>query len=220
MIEVKKLHKKFPLTDTSLLNDINVTFELGVSYAITGPSGSGKSTFLQLLGAIDNPSGGEIAYKNLPYTEWDLNQLRCNYFGFVFQSFFLFEDLSCIENVLMPARIARKKTSVGSEAYKKAVDLTDRVGLKSKIHQPAYQLSGGEKQRISIARALINDPQVIFADEPTGNIDMDNSKTIENLLIEACLSENKTLIVVTHDLSFAKRLNKQYKIENKDLVSL
>jgi ABC-type lipoprotein export system ATPase subunit len=213
----KSFHEFEPIT---LIEDLSISFKRGSSSGIIGPSGVGKSTLLHLLGGLDNPTEGTLFFESKPFTSYRLPDLRQNHFGFIFQSHFLIEDLSLLENVLFPAKVARKKTHKGSSAYLRALELLERVSLLEKINLPAYCLSGGEKQRTALARALMNDPDILFADEPTGNLDSFHAKNIQDLLIDLTTSFNKTLIVVTHDESFAGRLDVQFKLHNKTLLPL
>jgi lipoprotein-releasing system ATP-binding protein len=221
ILSTQKIFKSFQeFGPISLIEDLSVSFQRGSSTGIIGPSGVGKSTLLHLLGGLDNPTEGVLLFENKPFSTYKLSDLRQNHFGFIFQSHFLIEDLSLLENVLFPARVARKKCHKGSAAYLRALELLERVSLSEKKELPAYCLSGGEKQRAALARALMNDPDILFADEPTGNLDSLHAKMIQDLLIDLTTSFNKTLIVVTHDESFAQRLNYQFKLHNKTLLPL
>lgn len=221
MLEAKNITKTYgeknPLT---IFENINLSIELGKSYAITGASGVGKTSLMHILSSLDRPTHGELFYNTIPFSQWDINQLRRTIFGFVFQNYFLLDDLTALENVLLPAKIARKRVDFQSPSYALALEYLDQVNLSHKQNAFAKTLSGGEKQRVAIARALINDPLVLFADEPTGNIDEENSQTIEKLLINLCQEKKKALVVVTHDLDFASRLDHPLKIEHKRIVSI
>ncbi len=172
----------------------------GQTLAITGKSGEGKTTLLHILGTLESPSSGELAFG----LSASPAVLRNRFIGFVFQTYNLLEDCTVLENVLMPAYIARMQTRKGSPAYNRALSLLEEVGLQDRIHFPAKLLSGGEKQRVAIARALCNDPELILADEPSGNLDHAHSFAIHQLLIGCAKKRNKALVIVTHDLELAK----------------
>lgn len=182
-----------------LWQGVSITLTAGSSIAIMGASGVGKSTLLHILGALEEPTEGtlqiverEVTAKNSPF-------LRNRHIGFVFQNFYLLEDFSVIHNVLMPALIAGKDISTGSQAFNRALHLLAQVDMERRLHASTKILSGGEKQRVAIARALINDPEIILADEPTGSLDEKNAEIIHKLLLEAVQKENKGMIVVTHN---------------------
>lgn len=192
ILKVKKLRKSYP--GLKLLEGINLTLKRGESLAIMGPSGVGKSTLLHILGLLEKPDSGEIII--CTEAQKDAAKARLNHIGFIFQAFHLLEDETVLTNVLMPAKIARKN------AQKRARKLIEQVGLKGKEKQLTKHLSGGEKQRVAIARALCNNPDLILADEPTGNLDSENSAQIHKLLFES--AKDKGLIIVTHDPELAK----------------
>jgi len=186
-----------------VLKDLSFDVKKGESLAITGPSGVGKSTLLHILGCLEEPTCGEVFINGVKFTNKTKALIKKEHIGFIFQSYHLFEDLTVIDNVLMPSKIARKNTKKNSPSYKRALELLDQVGLTDRIDFSVNLLSGGEKQRVAIARALQNDPSIILADEPTGNLDSKNSKAIEDLILST--TKDKSLIVVTHDDAFAKR---------------
>jgi putative ABC transport system ATP-binding protein len=173
--------------------------ERGQSIAIMGPSGSGKSTLLHLLGALDTPSSGQILLGGERYDglgEAELTRLRRDRIGFVFQFFNLLPSLSAEENVLLPALIAGRRDQATRE---RARGLLDRVGLAARAHHLPGELSGGEQQRVSIARALLTEPEIVLADEPTGNLDTRSSDEVLGLLRELNDDEGQTLVIVSHD---------------------
>ncbi len=183
-----------------ILKDISLEVFAGESIAIIGKSGSGKSSLLHILGTLDTPTKGTVSFPQMPASA-SFQSLRSSQIGFVFQSFHLLEDYTLIENILMPGKIARK----GKEKIlvKRALDLLAQVDLLEKKDYPVKLLSGGEKQRASIARSLFNNPDILFVDEPTGSLDPINARIVQNLLIESCKKHNKSLVLVTHDEEFA-----------------
>ncbi|MEJ6559231.1 MAG: ABC transporter ATP-binding protein [Candidatus Thioglobus sp.] len=218
MITVNQLFKTYQLPsgdDLPVLRNVNFTIETGQSVAITGTSGSGKTTLLSLLAGIDNVSSGNIAIDAEEITCMSENQLtkfRSKKLGFIFQSFYLLPHLNVLENVALPLDIVAK-----DDANDKAKELLKLVGLSSRQDALPNKLSGGEKQRVAIARALINEPKVIFADEPTGNLDLETGKIITNLLFNLVQSKNLTLLLVTHDLALANRCDRELKLTNGQL---
>lgn len=200
LLQVKALDKSFRKpTLVTVLQKLFLEVHVGEMVAIMGRSGEGKSTLLHILGSLEKPTHGEIEFYGRSYQEIDLAQLRCHRIGFVFQAFNLLEEYHALENVLMPAKIARRPVGRDSHAYQRALELLDWVGLSSRSHFPAKLLSGGEKQRVAIARALMNDPDLILADEPSGNLDSTSSQAIYQLLLSCKAEKKKTVIVVTHD---------------------
>ena len=218
MITVNQLFKTYQLPsgdDLPVLRNVNFTIETGQSVAITGTSGSGKTTLLSLLAGIDNVSSGNIAIDAEEITCMSENQLtkfRSKKLGFIFQSFYLLPHLNVLENVALPLDIVAK-----DDANDKAKELLKLVGLSSRQDALPNKLSGGEKQRVAIARALINEPKVIFADEPTGNLDIETGQIITNLLLNLVQSKNLTLLLVTHDLALANRCDRELKLTNGQL---
>lgn len=217
MLEAKKISKTFTSpTKVQLLKDLSLTLSPGEALAIMGTSGVGKSTLLHILGTLEKPDSGEILIHGKPVQS--LSKTRSEEVGFVFQSFFLLEHLTVLQNVLMPAKIARKSIKPGSQAYLRALDLINKVGLEDRKDHLAKNLSGGEKQRTCIARALCNNPSIIFADEPTGNLDSESSQKIQKLLLENIKGEGKSLILVTHDQSFANQCDRILWLKEGRLV--
>jgi lipoprotein-releasing system ATP-binding protein len=188
-----------------ILTDVNLSVAPGQTVVITGESGSGKSTLLNLIGGLDTPSGGTIeaaGYRVDALPESGLTRYRSRVVGLVFQFHFLLKDFTALENVMMPAFMSG---SSREEANARAAQLLADVGLSDRTDHFPGQLSGGERQRVAVARALINDPEIILADEPTGNLDEGNSRTVENILFELVREYGKTLLLVTHDESLAGR---------------
>lgn len=214
ILKAKGLRKKFEHPNPLLILDgVDLEVARGETIAITGRSGEGKSTFLHILGTLENASGGTLEIAGQKVSRFNLGQIRNQHLGFIFQSFHLLEDYSVLDNVLMPAKIARMSTRLNSHAYRRACLLLEQVGLKERIHYFAKHLSGGEKQRVAIARALCNDPSIILADEPSGNLDKQTAEGIHRLLIDLAKIENKSLIIVTHDLELASLCDKRYVLQ-------
>ena len=198
VLKCKQLKKAYP--GLQLLKGIDLDIHSGQSLAIMGPSGVGKSTLLHLLGLLDAPDSGEIEILGQTVKKRDYPLFRNRHIGFVFQAFHLLEDESVLTNVLMPAKIGRLDRKA------RALELIEKVGLKGREKQLAKHLSGGEKQRVAIARALCNDPELIFADEPTGNLDEACSQEIQDLLFKTAW--DKGLVIVTHDAQLANACDK------------
>jgi len=193
--------------ELTILNGINMDVKQGQSIAILGPSGSGKSTLLGLLAALDSPTSGEIILDGVALQSLDEEKkaaLRKQKVSFIFQSFMLVDTLNALENVMLPAELAGI-----NQAKEKAEAMLDTVGLSHRLTHFPNQLSGGEQQRVAIARAFICEPKVLFADEPTGNLDAVNSEKVANMLFELNRESDTTLVLVTHDLVLAKRCERQ-----------
>lgn len=185
------------------LDKVTFTIERGETVAIVGKSGSGKSTLMHVLAALDRVNSGSILFEDKPYeklSEAKLDQMRSKSFGFIFQQFFLNGRETVLENVMLPLKIA----GVGRRARKqRALTALEEVGIADKVNNRATDLSGGQKQRVAIARALVNEPEVIFADEPTGNLDSESGKKVIDLLFKLNKDKKITLIIVTHDHDIA-----------------
>lgn len=203
ILEAQHLTKTYTIDARSItvLDDVSFAVELGEFLVIKGSSGSGKSTLLSLLSGLDSPTSGRVFIDGQDITdlgEDDLAPLRNETIGFVFQSFHLVPSLDALENVMFPAELKRVQ-----DAETRARALLDRVGLGARVHNFPHQLSGGEKQRVAICRALINDPAVVFADEPTGNLDSKNGDAILDLLFDLHDERRTTLVMVTHSQEIA-----------------
>jgi ABC-type lipoprotein export system ATPase subunit len=188
-----------------VLRGIDVTVERGEFLALRGASGAGKSTLLHLLGGLDLPSAGEIRFDGADLRAFSaraLAQLRNRRVGFIFQAYHLLPELSALENVMLPARMAR---TAPTQAAARANDLLKRVGLGERTEHRPSELSGGEQQRVAIARAMVNEPDLILADEPTGNLDSHTGSEIITLLESLRAERNVTFIMATHDASIAAR---------------
>jgi len=191
--------------EISALRDVNFALDAGDITVILGPSGSGKSTLLTLLGGLSSPSEGRVFYKSHSLYEMgagELARLRNKTFGFVFQFHYLMPELTALENVVLPGRIGRRDSE---ECQKRAEKLLAHVGLSGRLNHKPGELSGGEQQRVAVCRALMNQPEIILADEPTGNLDSKTAEGIHDILWELCQKEGRTLIVVTHYEPLAKR---------------
>ncbi len=215
LLEATDIHKSFYYPNqVNILNGIHLKVRAGESAAIVGRSGEGKSTLLQILGTLEDPCKGSLKIGNQLVTDSNKCYLRNQLIGFVFQSFHLLEDYTALENILMPARIARKR--MGIKVIKRGMQLLEQVGLTDRAHFHTKLLSGGEKQRVALARAMYNDPEVIFADEPSGNLDGQTAQMIHEILL-GFVKEGKSLILVTHDWNLAKLCTKQYELKNGQL---
>ena len=197
---MKKIYKLSKNNEIVALNNINITFEKKKFYGIIGHSGSGKSTLIQIIGLLDSYDSGNYIIDNIDVcqlSEDEKSKLRMKKFGFVFQSFYLNEKLTALENVIVPTLINKE---IKPNLIKKfACELLTKVGLGDRLNHRPSQLSGGEQQRVAIARALVNNPEVIIADEPTGNLDKKNEKMIFDLLKKLVEEEGKTIILVSHN---------------------
>ena len=218
ILEVNKLRKEVSSGDNKLIILDDVSFNLleGQSLAITGPSGSGKSTLLGLLAGLDTATSGEIHLNGEALHELDEEQralLRKEKVGFVFQSFELLPSLTALENVMLPSELKAE-----DEPEERAKYFLDRVGLKEREHHYPNQLSGGEQQRVAIARAFACSAKILFADEPTGNLDPKNGEMISDLLFEVNSETDNALVVVTHDHDLADRCDKKINLKLGKIV--
>jgi lipoprotein-releasing system ATP-binding protein len=216
LLRCKELSKSYQDggDQVTVLKDIDFALQTGEMVAVVGASGSGKSTLLHLLGGLDKPSSGQLFYKDREMTPWKADKLaqwRNQNLGFVYQFHHLLPEFSALENVAMPQLIAGKSPT---EAKQQAEQLLVRVGLEHRLsHRPA-QLSGGERQRVAIARAFVNKPQVVLADEPTGNLDGEAAESIYQLMLELNQEMGTAFIVVTHDLQLAEQLQRVEVLKN------
>lgn len=215
LLEARGIKKAFYRpSKVDILKGIDLIVEAGESVAIIGRSGEGKSTLLQILGTLETPCEGSLKISGQEVQRSNRTLIRRHEIGFIFQSFHLLEDYTALENVLIPARIARQNTKKGSQAEQRGMHLLEQVGLADRAHFHTKLLSGGEKQRVALARAMCNNPALIFADEPSGNLDRQTSYLIHELLMNFVHKERKTLIVVTHDGDLAKLCGKQYELQS------
>lgn len=220
IIEVKALKKSYGRNETKFeaLKGIDLSIKQGESVAIVGKSGSGKSTLMHILALLDQPTSGEILFNGKSVSNIkskELDQIRNEQFGFVFQQFFMNPKDTVLNNVMLPLKIAGISSSRRKEMALKSLKSVD---LETKVNNKANDLSGGQKQRVCIARALVNEPKIIFADEPTGNLDSATGTKIEQLLFDLNKKEGITLIIVTHDDELAARCDRQVHIKDGMIV--
>ncbi len=218
ILQCKHLTKEYLSGDgvVKAVDDVTLSFEQGEFCAITGPSGSGKSTFLHLLSSLENPTSGEVIYggKTLSsYSDNQLSILRRRRFGFVFQSYNLVQELTGYENILLPIMLDHKRKD---KAYLK--EIIDMLGIRNRLNHLPSAMSGGQQQRIAIARALANRPSILFADEPTGNLDGKSGREVLSLLKYVSKKLGVTLILVTHDLHVAEQADRVLTIEDGKIV--
>ncbi len=215
ILEAQDIQKTFhhPVS-VKILQSINLKVSAGESVAIIGRSGEGKSTLLQILGTLEQPCHGSLKINNQEVGSSNRTHFRNQFIGFIFQSFHLLEDYTALENVVMPARIARQDISKGSAGEQRGMELLAKVGLAERAHFNTKLLSGGEKQRVALARAMCNDPKIIFADEPSGNLDRQTATLIHDILLGFVADQQKALILVTHDKELAKLCSTQYELIN------
>ncbi|BCE01013.1 ABC transporter ATP-binding protein [Marinicellulosiphila megalodicopiae] len=203
-----------------VLNNINASFNEGEIIAIMGASGSGKSTLLNMLAGLDISTEGEVLLVGQSYNktnETKISSLRNKHMGFVFQGHHLLSEFSALENVLMPISISKKPSNDQTEYAKK---LMDQVGLSHRYNHKPSELSGGERQRVAIARSLVNRPDVVLMDEPTGNLDDDNTQQVHELIVQLNQQHPATFIIVTHNRDLANGLPKRYLLKNGQLIEV
>lgn len=218
LIEASSVSRNVATTagELQILSPLSLAINAGEVVAIVGTSGSGKSTLLSLLAGLDLPSTGDIIIDNVKLNDLDEEQraiLRGEKIGFIFQSFLLIQSLTALENVMLPAELAGSRN-----AEKQARELLDKVGLSDRLTHYPNQLSGGEQQRVAIARAFIGQPQILFADEPTGNLDSVTGGKVEALLFELNREYGTTLVMVTHDDKLAERCDRILRLSAGELL--
>ena len=216
IIELKNVNKiyKTKAEEIHILKNINLSFSKGNFVSIQGKSGSGKTTLLNILGLLDVPTNGDmfIDEKKINYKNEKIkNRIRNEKIGFVFQFHYLLNEFTALENVMMPAFI--NKNFNKKELKDRAMELLEMVGLGERVKHKPLELSGGEKQRVAIARAMVNNPEIILADEPTGNLDTETSLVINNLFKKINEEKKQSIIIVTHSLELANMAEYKYKIE-------
>lgn len=217
LVKVSKIYRMEEQTVTALKN-VTLRIDAGEHISIMGPSGSGKSTLLHILSMLDTPTEGEVIFKGKrveKYTEKQLAYLRGSEIGFVFQQFNLLPNTSAWENVALPLVYANVEAS---ERRKRAVAMLTRVGLADRLENTRSQLSGGQQQRVAIARALINNPAIIFADEPTGNLDSKSGKEVLDLFESLHEKEGKTVVMVTHESMIAAQADRQIMLKDGEII--
>lgn len=216
ILQVNNLTRQFKSgsKDLTVVDHISFSIQESTSCAIVGPSGSGKTTLLGLCAGLDRPTSGNVVLNGIdiaPLSEDERATVRNEHVGFVFQSFQLVPTLTAIENVMVPLELRGQATK---EVRKRALSLLEEVGLGDRHHHYPTQLSGGEQQRVAIARAFINEPKILFADEPTGNLDTETGTHIESLIFNLNQQEGTTLVLVTHDLELASRCERIIRLKN------
>ena len=222
LFKLENVRKIYPMGDERIvaLDDISLEFHKGQIYCLLGTSGSGKSTLLNLIAGLEKPTSGSIFFKGLPLenlTEAQLAIYRQRYVGFVFQSYNLLPALTALENVTLPLIFRRVPKKLRSQ---KAKEMLAAVGLGDRGRHKPSELSGGQQQRVSIARAFVNNPEVIFADEPTGNLDTKTTLEMMNLITGIARQHNQTLLIVTHDLEIADYADQIIKIKDGGIESI
>jgi len=198
--------------ETMALSNINLEIDAGDFVSVMGPSGCGKSTLLNLMGLLDEPTGGTVVFAGEPIDSYDdvrLARLRNHKVGFVFQSFHLIADLRVVDNVEIPLLYRRMS---GKERRRRALAALDRVGLSSRVHHFPTELSGGQQQRVAIARAIVGRPEILLADEPTGNLDSQMGEEIMAILEELHRDEKTTVVMVTHEAGLAERTSRTVRL--------
>ena len=221
ILQVQELTRIFKSgsRELAVVNKVNFDIDVGSVNAIVGPSGSGKTTLLGLCAGLDTPTSGEVILQQIPLaslSEDERAKIRNEYIGFVFQTFQLIHTLTAIENVMVPLEL---RGDSSRKVRERAKELLNEVGLADRTHHYPTQLSGGEQQRVAIARAFINKPKILFADEPTGNLDTETGQHIEHLIFNLNKSQKTTLVLVTHDLELAEKCNRIIKIKNGKIDS-
>ena len=218
-ISLKNVSKSFEDLDVPVLNNLSLEINASERVAILGSSGSGKSTLLHIIAGLDDPSKGNVFFNNDLITKLSDNNksiLRNKHIGFVYQSHHLLKDFSAIENVMMPL-IIRRNDSL--KDFNQAKNILKKLGLGSRLNHFPHQLSGGERQRVAIARAIVTSPDIILADEPTGNLDHKNANIVFESFLELTEEFKTAIVLVTHDQSLARKMNKIYHLSSGKLKS-
>ena len=219
IISLKNITKTFKGLDAPVLSNLNLQLNKSENIAISGVSGSGKSTLLHLMAGLDFPNSGSVDLNNkniANLSQNDLSIMRNQLIGFIYQSHHLLPDFSALENVVMPLLIRGGKYQSN---HNKAIKILKKLGLSNRLDHYPHQLSGGERQRVAIGRALINEPQIILADEPTGNLDRSNAKVVFDLFINLAKEYGSTIVLVTHDPELARKMKKIYHLSAGKLRS-
>lgn len=225
ILELKNIAKCYDLPGETeplyVLKDVTLQVPEGESVAVVGPSGSGKSTLLNIIGTLDRPTAGSVLLENRDLSQLDnseLAKIRNRQIGFVFQLHHLLPQCTVLENVLVPTLVDANRSS-RKDSEERARQLLERVGLRDRLSHRPGQISGGERQRVAVVRALINNPKLLLADEPTGSLDHAASDNLAELLVELNREENVTLIMVTHSLELAERMGRVLELKDGVLVS-
>ena len=219
IISLKNITKTFKGLDAPVLSNLNLQLNKSENIAISGVSGSGKSTLLHLMAGLDYPNSGSVHLNNEnigSLSQNDLSIIRNQLIGFIYQSHHLLPDFSALENVLMPLLIRGGKYQ---NNHNKAIKILKKLGLSNRLDHYPHQLSGGERQRVAIGRALINEPQIILADEPTGNLDRSNARVVFDLFINLAKEYGSSIVLVTHDPELARKMKKIYHLSAGKLRS-
>ena len=219
ILQAEKLYKEYKTSSGAVnaLNGVDLSIEKGLFYAIIGRSGSGKSTLLHVLSGLDRPTSGKVLIGGVDmfsFSDEKMARFRRRSMGFVFQQFNLLDEYSVLNNICMPLRLDGRKPD---ETF--LAEVTKMLGIEEKLKKYPYELSGGEQQRVAIARSILAKPHIIFADEPTGNLDKKAGEDTLNLLSSCAARFGQTLIIVTHDLEIAKKADRIIKIEDGKIVS-
>ena len=224
IVELKDIFKSYSEGEDNprrnILDSFNLLINFDESISIVGPSGCGKTTLLNILGTLDKPDSGEVIFKGELVTHMNddqLSKLRAEKIGFIFQSHYLLPQISVIENVILPTLAVNRKQN-NSIIFDEAESLVSQVGLKKQAHKFPSQLSGGEKQRVAIVRSLINKPNLVLADEPTGSLDKSRGEDIIDLLKSLCVNNQTSLVVVTHDVEIASQMKRRLCYKNYDFI--
>jgi len=221
LLTALNIHKTYAMDGKKLnvLKGVDVSANEGEVLIIQGPSGAGKSTLLHILGLLDAPTSGEVVIDGKVFKKGRVNaRLRAKYIGFIFQFYNLLSDFNVLENVCLPAMVANGRFILSRSLKKQALGVLDLVGLSHRLNHRPGELSGGEQQRAGIARALINNPRIVLADEPTGNLDSENASKIWELLMQLRNERKQTIIVVTHNEEIAKKGDKRIRLVDGKVV--
>jgi lipoprotein-releasing system ATP-binding protein len=216
ILETHSLHKYYKSGETLLkvLRGIDFMLYEGEVVSVVGPSGSGKSTFLHLLGGLDSPTEGDVVMDSLNLnniTEEELSSVRNRKIGFIFQFHHLLRDFTALENVMMPLLISGRARG---EVREKAAEMLDTMGLSDRAHHRPIELSGGEQQRVAVARALVGSPVMILADEPTGNLDRANGEELHEMIFDVSREKGVSFVIVTHNEKLAKKADRIFRLED------
>ena len=224
IVELKDIFKSYSEGEDNPRRDILDSFNLSINFdesiSIVGPSGCGKTTLLNILGTLDKPDSGEVVFNGELVTNMNddqLSKLRAEKIGFIFQSHHLLPQISVIENVILPTLAVNSKRN-NTIIFDEAETLLSKVGLKNEVYKFPSQLSGGEKQRVAIVRSLINKPNLVLADEPTGSLDKSRGEEIIDLLKSLCVNNQTSLVVVTHDIEIASQMKRRLCFKNFDFI--